>query len=101
MSPPLDALYNDYVGVFSWLVSRYKLGTYADKITLYWASEEPFIQQTWCQEPAMRGKEEEELEHHFIPGTHMSCVTDHIHVLAEQLGTHLRQFQKEMPSQSA
>jgi len=95
MFPPLEALYNDYVGVFSWLVSRYELRAYAGKIDFYWAADEAFIQESWSNVPAMRGKKE--VEHHPIPGTHMSCVTDHTEVLAERLRESLsRSQQREM-----
>lgn len=93
MFPPLAALYNDYIGVFSWLVHEYKPRTYPGKITLYWAMEEPIIQETWCQVPIVKDKKE--LEHHQLPGTHMSCVTDHTQVLATLLSEHLHQTQKE------
>lgn len=94
MFPPVEALYNDYIGVFSWLVSEYEPRAYADRITLYWATEEPIIQETWSKVPVVQGKKE--LEHHFVPGTHMSCVTDHTQVLAELLGAHLQRTQREV-----
>jgi len=93
MFPPREALYNDYIGVFSWLVNTYRLRAYPGKITLYWATEEPFIKETWCQVPVVKDKKE--LEHHFIPGTHMSCVTDHTQILAELLSNHLHQIRGE------
>ena len=93
MFPPDEALYNDYIGVFSWLVNAYQPRTYPGKITLYWATDEPFIKETWCQETAVKNKKE--LEHHFIPGTHMSCVTDHTQILAELLNNHLQQIRGE------
>ncbi|HYU71739.1 MAG TPA: hypothetical protein VEL31_03575, partial [Ktedonobacteraceae bacterium] len=97
MFPPLEALYNDYVGVFSWLVSRYELRAYAGKIDFYWAADEAFIQESWSNVPAMRGKKE--VEHHPIPGTHMSCVTDHTEVLAERLRESLSRSQQREMSQ--
>jgi amino acid adenylation domain-containing protein len=93
MFPPREALYNDYIGVFSWLVNAYRPRAYPGKITLYWATEEPFIKETWCQVPVVKDKKD--LEHHFIPGTHMSCVTDHTQVLAELLSNHLHQTRRE------
>jgi amino acid adenylation domain-containing protein len=93
MFPPREALYNDYIGVFGWLVNAYRPRAYPSKITLYWATEEPFIKETWCQVPVVKDKKD--LEHHFIPGTHMSCVTDHTQVLAELLSNHLHQTRGE------
>ncbi|MBV9614796.1 MAG: amino acid adenylation domain-containing protein, partial [Ktedonobacteraceae bacterium] len=34
MFPPFEALYNDYIGVFSWVVSEYEPRAYPGKITL-------------------------------------------------------------------
>jgi amino acid adenylation domain-containing protein len=99
MFPPIAALYNDYIGVFSWLVNEYEPRTYPGRITLYWASEEPIIRETWNKVPAVQGKKE--LEHHYVPGTHMSCVTDHTQVLAELLGKHLHRTQKEVVDEIA
>ncbi len=93
MFPSHEALYNDYIGVFSWIVNTYKPRVYPGKVTLYWATDEPFIKETWCQVPVVKNKKE--LEHHFIPGTHMSCVTDHTQILAELLNNHLQQIRGE------
>ena len=98
MFPPVEALYNDYVGVFSWLVSRYEVGVYPGKITFYWASEEPFIEKTWL--PVTKAKDSEDIENHIVPGTHMSCVTEHIQHLAACLSTCVRRVQEEVLNQS-
>jgi thioesterase domain-containing protein/acyl carrier protein len=97
MFPPIEALYNDYIGVFTWLVSRYEIGACPGKITFYWASEEPFIEKTWL--PVTETKDSQDIENHFVPGTHMSCVTEHIQVLAERLNTSVRQVQEKALSQ--
>src|SRR5450755_813659 len=97
MFPPTEALYNDYVGVFSWLVSRYQVHDYPGKIDFYWAADEPIIQETWHKVPQMRDKKE--IRHHQIPGTHMSCVTDHTQALAERLSESLNQTQEAALSQ--
>ncbi len=91
MFPPIEALYKDYVGVFTWLVSRYKIGAYPGKITFYWASEEPFIEKTWL--PVTEAKDSQDIENHVVPGTHMSCVTEHIQDLAECLSTCVSRIQ--------
>jgi thioesterase domain-containing protein len=92
MFPPTEALYNDYVGVFSWLVSRYQVRDYPGKIDFYWAADEPIIQETWHKVPLMRDKKG--IRHHQIPGTHMSCVTDHTQALAERLSESLHHTQE-------
>jgi thioesterase domain-containing protein len=90
--PPVDALYNDYVGVFSWLVSRYETGVYTGKITFYWASEERFIEKTWL--PITAAKDSQDLESHTLPGTHMSCITEHVQDLAICLSACVQQAQE-------
>jgi hypothetical protein len=97
MFPPVEALYNDYVGVFTWLASRYEPGIYPGRITCFWASEEPFIEKTWL--PVTEAKDSQDIENHVVPGTHMSCVTEHIQVLAERLNTCVRQAQEKALSQ--
>ena len=82
--PPRAALYQDYVGVFSWAAAAYKTGIYGGKITFYWAREEPEIARTW--EPVINSKRPEDVEEHAVAGTHMSCVTDHIQDLADIMG---------------
>ena len=93
MFPPVEALYNDYVGVFSWLVSRYETGGYAGNITFYWAREEPFIEKTWL--PVTAAKDSKDIENHIVPGTHMSCVTKHTQDLAACLSTCVHRVQEE------
>jgi hypothetical protein len=53
----------------------------------------------WKQMPVVQDKKE--LEQHFVPGTHMSCVTDYIQVLAQLLGEHLHQTQREAVDETA
>jgi hypothetical protein len=96
--PPLEALYNDYIGVFNWMVLRHETGVYPGKITFYWSSEEPFGEKTWL--PVIEAKAGEEIEHHIVPGTHMSCVTEHIQDLAACLDVCLSQVQEEALSQT-
>ncbi len=92
MFPPLEALYNDYVGVFNWLVSRYKLRAYPGKITFYWSADESVNREDWSQVPVVKDKKE--VEHHLIAGTHLSCVTDYTEVLAERLSASLKESQE-------
>ena len=92
MFPPVAALYNDYVGVFNWLVNGYTLRPYSGKITFYWAEEEPDIQEQWSQTAVIKGKKA--IEHYILPGTHMSCVTDYTELLAAGLSANLKQSQE-------
>ncbi|HYU71159.1 MAG TPA: hypothetical protein VEL31_00645, partial [Ktedonobacteraceae bacterium] len=72
-------------------------GAYCGKITFYWAADEPFFQKFWSQVPVVKDKQE--VEHHLIPGTHMSCVTDYTEVLAERLSESLKQSQEALLDQ--
>jgi thioesterase domain-containing protein len=93
MFPPLDALYNDYVGVFTWVTARYVTGAYGGKMTFYWAQEEPGIEETW--EPVTKAQARGEIATSLVPGTHLSCVTDFIEELAQCMSTSLEQAQQE------
>jgi thioesterase domain-containing protein len=93
MFPPREALYNDYVSVFTWAAAGYETGIYQGKIAFYWAREEPGIAGTW--QPVTGRKERADVEEHIVPGTHMSCVTDHVQELAETLGECLSRVQEE------
>ncbi len=93
MFPPVEALYNDYIGVVSWAVLRYETDVYPGKITFYWAREEPSGEKTWL--PVTEAKDGEDIEIHNVPGTHMSCVTEHIQDLAKCLSACLSRIQEE------
>src|SRR5207248_193125 len=80
MLPPTEALRHDWVGVFTWMVAGYAPHLYPGKVTLFWASEEPF-RGAWRRKMAKN----KEIEFHVIPGTHRTCITEHVHVLAESL----------------
>ena len=78
--PPVEALRKDYVGIFSWLSTGYALNHYPGKITFFWASEEPHLKEEW-----QKIAEATEVEVHSVPGTHMTCITEHISVSAQHL----------------
>jgi thioesterase domain-containing protein len=85
MFPPVEALYKDYVGLLTWIVPDYKPGYYPGKITFLWAQDELFLKDLWYKES--QAKETEEF---ILPGTHMTVITEHIHLLAESLNACLR-----------
>ena len=87
MFPPRDALYADYIGVFSWAAGRYKTGIYRGPITFFWAREEPAIARTWS--PVIRRIRPADIDQHPIAGTHMATITDHIQDLAAKLSASL------------
>jgi amino acid adenylation domain-containing protein len=93
MFPPRDALYRDYVGVFDWLVTDYRPGIYDEKITFYWAREEPAISRSWL--PVRQLKKPAACEEHTIDGALMSSVTEHVDSLAAVLSECLDRAERE------
>jgi thioesterase domain-containing protein len=89
--PPAEALRQDWIGVFVWIISQYNTRQYPGKVTYFWAREEPKYLRTWWGKVA----EAKELEVHLIPGTHTTCRTDHLHDLAEHLKACLSKVQVE------
>ncbi len=83
MFPPADALYRDYVGVFSWLAQRYRTGHYGGTSTFYWAREILPEARSW--QPLMRPGDQDRT----IEGALMSSVTEHVEGLAKLLGADL------------
>jgi amino acid adenylation domain-containing protein len=88
MFPPRDALYADYVGVFTWAVLRYTTGVYPGKITFCWSRGEPAVARSWQQ--IISRKPAADIAEHSAAGTHMETVTEHIDELAAVLSECLR-----------
>ena len=97
MFPPRDALYADYVGVFSWSAARYRPGPYRGTITFYWARDEPGISRTW--QPVTGPMPPARVQDHVVAGDHMSCIADHLEDTAAILGESLRQVEEETSAQ--
>ncbi|HEU5226842.1 MAG TPA: thioesterase domain-containing protein, partial [Ktedonobacteraceae bacterium] len=87
-SPPREALYNDYVGVFSWLSTPYTFGFYPKNASFIWAEKEMAIWSDWFDIASHK-------ETSMMPGTHMACVTDHIDLLATLMSTSLKKVQEK------
>jgi len=97
MFPACEALRKDYEGVLAWLNAGYQPAPYPDEITVFWTQEEPFARTAWQKVARIKeGKVQ------VMPGKHMDCVTEHIHLLAELLSTHLSRAQaaEESPTVS-
>ena len=69
-----------YRNVLNWLLADYDIGVYDGPITFLWAEGEP-VQGLW-QQKIQRGTN---ITFQHIPGTHMTCRTQHLPALAEQL----------------
>jgi hypothetical protein len=79
--PPAEALRQDWISMFTWMVSDYaRPRPYAGKVTYFWAHDDLERRRAWP-----KVAEAHEAEVHVIPGTHYSLITDHLHVLSAQL----------------
>jgi amino acid adenylation domain-containing protein len=83
--PAIEVRYKDFAGVLSWLTSEYERRPYTGKVTILWARQEQF-RGIW-----RRKVEKEGIELHFIPGNHITCRTEHLSELAEQLARCIRE----------
>ncbi len=91
--PPKEALYKDYVGVFSWAAVQYRTGIFHGKVTYYWPREEPEIAGFW--RPVVGHKYPTDVEEHVVAGSHMSCITYGISGLASTMSESLRRVEEE------
>lgn len=87
--PAAEALRQDWMAVFVWAVSGYLPRRYRGKMTYLFARENPDSRNLWWGKVV----ETENVEIHFIPGTHETCRTEHLHDLAECLKVCLNQSQ--------
>ena len=85
MLPPTEALFNDYVGIFTWMAALYKKRFMPDTISFIWASKELANRKAWAAI-------EKETDSPIIIGHHMQCVTEHSGLLAEELKTQLQKY---------
>ena len=82
ITAPTPLLRLDYPGMFTWATASYEPGYYPGKVTLFWDEAEPFRKAWW--DIMAKGKDAE-VEEHIIPGTHLSCRTDHLPGMAQHL----------------
>src|SRR5579859_3656721 len=76
---PTEVFRQDWPVTHDWIMAGYVPRRYADKITFLWAAEESLARRAWW--PKMYKNE----EMHIIPGTHITCRTDHLHAFSECL----------------
>lgn len=80
--PTAQDLRHDYPTIFDWLALDYApQSLHPGKITFFWPSTETY-RKGW-----RKVEKANEVEVHIIPGTHISCRTDYLHILAECLST--------------
>jgi amino acid adenylation domain-containing protein len=78
--PTAEALRQDDYALYDWIITGYTLPPYPGEISLIWAREEPF-HGMWHKAARAHNVALDD-----IPGTHISCRTDHVGAFAEQLG---------------
>lgn len=88
--PPVESLRKEYPAVFYWATANYRPGLYPGKVTLFWDAEEPVRRKWWNTWAKERDKGVEE---HIIPGSHITCKTECLHGMAEQLSVCLSKVQ--------
>jgi len=91
--PAAEALRQDWMAVFIWAVSGYIPRRYPGKMTYLFARENPDSRNLWWGKVAEAGN----VDIHFIPGTHETCRTTHLHEMAEQLRICLNKVQDALP----
>ncbi len=78
--PKAEFLRDDWPSVYLWVASGYLPDRYPGKITFFWTEKEFPKREEWYKQAETRNAEV-----HIIPGTHMTCRTDNLPILAEHL----------------
>jgi amino acid adenylation domain-containing protein len=98
--PPAHVLRQQWSGIYRWVAANYDRHPYPGKITYFWSSESYEQNKIW-REP-LKGKARHasvgvDNESLVFPGTHMSCKTENLPVIAGRLS----QLLEEMQAKSA
>lgn len=83
MFPPVEALYNDYSGMYTWLAGTYAPVFNNECIKFVWSSEEAVHRPRWS------AFEHDAQNTPIIPGPHMACITDQLDMLAASMKTYV------------
>jgi amino acid adenylation domain-containing protein len=78
--PTAEAIWKDNIAISNWITAGYGYDSYPGKATVLLAAAES-LGPAWQQKVA----KEKGIEVRVIPGTHISCRTDHVLALAEEL----------------
>lgn len=88
--PTVEALRYPWAGIYRWVAAGYdKLKPYSGKITLFWASEAFAHCGPW-----RKVSKAKDAEAHIFPGTHFSCKTTNLPIVAERLSIYLKNAQE-------
>lgn len=99
--PPAHILRQQWSGIYRWVAANYDLHPYPGKITYFWSSESYEQNKIW-RDP-LKGKARHasvgvDNESLVFPGTHMSCKTQNLPVIAERLCRRLEEMQARYSS---
>lgn len=78
MIPPVEALYKDFSGIYTWLAAGYKPSFSPKQATFIWAGEDLDARLIW--ESVEQGKSST-----IIPGSYMELINEHLDLLVEQV----------------
>jgi amino acid adenylation domain-containing protein len=82
----------DYLDIFSWMAVNYLPRPYPGQVTLFWSQEEPLDGPSRSMGWRIAAKAAQ-MAVHIIRGDHLTCRTEHVHILAEHLKGCLSQAQ--------
>ena len=85
-------LRDDWPSVYLWVASGYSPDRYSGKIMFFWSETEFPHREEWYKQA-----EATNAEVHIIPGTHMTCRTDNLPILAEHLQDCISKLQTTDP----
>src|SRR5207244_1569347 len=80
--PDAGALRQDWLAVFIWAVSAYRPSPYAGNVTYLYARDNPDPRKLWWGTVT---ESRDRVEVRLIPGDHVTCRTEHLRDLAEEL----------------
>jgi hypothetical protein len=79
--PDMKNLRQGNPNLYDWLVSGYAPDAYADKITFFWTSEEPWRPMKWQEAVKTR----EGAVAYTLPGNHITTRTEYLPVFIEHI----------------
>lgn len=82
--PASGALRLDWLGMFIWSVAAYRPVRYSGKVTYFFAEDNHDRRNLWWGKVGQVGPNN---EIRMVPGDHVTCRTDHLAELAQQLGS--------------
>jgi hypothetical protein len=87
--PPLEALYKDFPGVFTWLAAGFTPKYVLENVAFIWATENLAYRPRWSF--LERGRNSP-----VLPGHYLAFLNDNIDLLAEQLKKYIDPVQQRI-----